>query len=164
MTVTSSQPVAPIDAQAAWQRYLEQAAERDALFETLLPANQSAIFDALATACVITLVVTFDGYGDSGQIESVTATGADGEIVLPEIGISYASPGDLNSDDPVNRKQVSLAPAIETLCYDLLRSTHAGWENNDGAFGDFTFDVAARTISLDHNDRYTAIEPYAHQW
>jgi hypothetical protein len=164
MTDPSSQPVAPIDAQAAWQRYLEQAAERDALFDTLLPDNRSAILDALASTGVVKVVVNFDGYGDSGQIESVTATGPDGEIVLPEIGISYASPGDLTSDDPVNRKQVPLAEAIETLCYDLLRQTHSGWENNDGAFGDFTFDVAARTISLDHNDRYTAIESYAHQW
>lgn len=159
-----SQPVAAIDAQAAWQRYLEQAAARDALFETLLPDNQSAIFDALASAGVVTVIVTFDGYGDSGQIESVTATGPDSEMTLPEIDIVYASPGELTSDDPVNRKPQPLAEAVETLCYDLLRSTHAGWENNDGAFGDFTFDVAARTISLDHNDRYTAIESYAHQW
>jgi hypothetical protein len=159
-----SQPVATIDAQAAWQRYLEQAAARDALFETLLPDNQSAIFDVLASAGVVTVLVTFDGYGDSGQIELITATGPDGEMTLPDLAVSYASPGDLTSEDPVNRKQMLLSDAIETLCYDLLRSTHAGWENNDGAFGDFTFDVAARTISLDHNDRYTAIESYAHQW
>lgn len=108
--------------------------------------------------------MNFDGYGDSGQIEAVTATGAHGEIALPELGITFAEPGDITSDDPVDRKQVPLSEAIEKLCYDLLRSTHAGWENNDGAFGDFTFDVAARTISLDHNDRYTAIESYAHQW
>jgi hypothetical protein len=164
MTDPSFQPVAPIDAQVAWQRYLEQAAARDALFETLLPENQSAILDSLASVGVATLIVTFDGYGDSGQIETITATGPDGEMVLPEIGISYATPGDLTSDDPVNRRQVPLTDVIETLCYDLLRSTHAGWENNDGAFGDFTFDVAARTISLDHNDRYTAIESYTHQW
>lgn len=160
----SSQAVAPIDAQASWRRYLAQTAGRDALFETLLPGNQSAIFDALASADVVTLIVEFDGYGDSGQIEAITATGPDGEMALPEFGISYASPGDLTSGDPVNRRQVPLSDAIETLCYYLLRCTHAGWENNDGAFGDFTFDVAARTISLDHNDRYTAIESYAHQW
>lgn len=164
MTDPSSQPVATIDAQAAWQRYLEKAAERDVLFDTLMPENQSAIFDALASVGIVTVLVNFDGYGDSGQIESVTAIGPDGEMVLPEIGISYASPGDITEDDPVNRKQISLAEAIETLCYDLLRSTHAGWENNDGAFGDFAFDVPTRTISLDHNDRYTAIESYAHQW
>ncbi|QMW24672.1 hypothetical protein H3309_12920 [Sandaracinobacteroides saxicola] len=122
------------------------------------------IFDALITAGIVSLVVNFDGYGDSGQIESITAMGPDGEMALPEISIAYASPARADADDPVDRQPMPLAKAVETLCYDLLRQTHAGWENNDGAFGDFTFDVAARTIGLDHNDRYTAIESYAHQW
>ncbi len=164
MIDASSQPATPIDKQAIWQRYLAQDAAREALFETLRPANQTSIFDALALAGIITLVVNFDGYGDSGQIESITATGTDGEIVLPEISIPYASPGSGDADDPINRQALPLAEAIETLCYDLLRSTHAGWENNDGAFGEFTFDMSARTISLDHNDRYTAIEAYTHEW
>jgi hypothetical protein len=85
-------------------------------------------------------------------------------MVLPEITIPYASPGRGDGDDAIDQQPLPLAEAIETLCYDLLRQTHAGWENNDGAFGDFTFDVPARTISLDHNDRYTAIESYTHQW
>lgn len=51
---------------------------------------------------------------------------------------------------------------IERLVYDLLTDTHCGWENNDGAYGDFTFDVAERTITLDHNERYTASEYSQH--
>lgn len=164
MIEPASPPASPIDAQAVWQRYLAQEAARDALFETLRPANQTAIFDALALAGVVTLVVNFDGYGDSGQIEAITATGTEGEMVLPEISIAYASPDRGDGDEAVDQRPLPLSEAIETLCYDLLRHTHAGWENNDGAFGDFTFDVTARTISLDHNDRYTAIESYAHQW
>ncbi|MBS3962852.1 MAG: hypothetical protein KGZ61_13625 [Sandarakinorhabdus sp.] len=164
MSDTSSQSAATIDANEIWQRYLEREAARDALFERLRPANQTAIFDALASAGVVTLVVNFDGFGDSGQIEAMTATGAEGEIALPETCIPYASPGRDDGDDAIDQQPLTLAEAIETLCYDLLRQTHAGWENNDGAFGDFTFDVTARTISLDHNDRYTAIGSYAHQW
>jgi hypothetical protein len=41
------------------------------------------------------------------------------------------------------------------LAYSFLRQTHEGWENNDGAFGDFTFDVAERSITLEYNERYT---------
>ena len=164
MSDPSAEPAATIDPSAIWRSYLEQEAARDALFERLRPANQTEIFDALASASVVTLVVNFDGFGDSGQIEAMTATGAEGEIVLPEISILYASPGRGDGDDAIDQQPLPLSEAIETLCYDLLRQTHAGWENNDGAFGDFTFDVAARTISLDHNDRYTAIESYAHQW
>ncbi|MGA8499789.1 MAG: DUF6878 family protein [Xanthobacteraceae bacterium] len=57
---------------------------------------------------------------------------------------------------------VSIADAIERLAYDLLERTHCGWENNDGAYGDFTFDVAERTITLDYNERYTASEYSQH--
>lgn len=164
MSDTSSQSAATVDANDIWQRYLEREAARDALFERLRPANQTAIFDALASAGVVTLVVNFDGFGDSGQIEAMTATGTDGEMAPPQISIPYASPCRGADDDAFDQQTLPLCEAIETLCYDLLRQTHAGWENNDGAFGDFTFDVTARTISLDHNDRYTAIESYTHRW
>jgi hypothetical protein len=61
-----------------------------------------------------------------------------------------------------DRSTVSIADAIERLAYDLLNDTHCGWENNDGAYGDFTFDVAERTITLDYNERYTASEYSQH--
>ena len=41
-----------------------------------------------------------------------------------------------------------------TLVYALLEQTHSGWENNDGAYGDFAFDVENRTIRLAYNERY----------
>jgi hypothetical protein len=61
-----------------------------------------------------------------------------------------------------SRSTVSIADAIERLAYDFLEQTHCGWENNDGAYGDFTFDVAERTITLDYNERYTASEYSQH--
>ena len=54
--------------------------------------------------------------------------------------------------------------AVECLAYDVLERTHGGWENNDGAYGDITFDVAERTITLDYNERYTASENYTHSF
>ena len=159
-----SQETAAADTEARWQSYLEREAARSALFETLRPINQSAIFDVLSSAGIVALVVAFDGYGDSGQIESITATGSDGEIDLPEDSIEYASPAYGDVGETVRKTTMPLVEAVETLCYDLLRQTHAGWENNDGAFGDFAFDVAARSIGLDHSERYTAIESYSHEW
>lgn len=164
MTDPTSDTSTAIDAQASWSHYLAQEAARTALFETLRPANQAAIFDTLAAAGVVTLVVSFDGYGDSGQIESLDARGTEGEIAIADASVVYASPAYGEDAGAVEGQNMPLAEAVETLCYDLLRQTHSGWENNDGAFGDFVFDVAAGTISLDHNDRYTAIESYAHQW
>ena len=57
-----------------------------------------------------------------------------------------------------------VAEAIEQLAYDLLSLTHCGWENNDGAYGEFVFDVAKQSISLEHNERYVTAELYSHSW
>lgn len=57
-----------------------------------------------------------------------------------------------------------LREIIEDVCYAALSETHGGWENNDGAYGDFTFDVPHRTITLEFNERYTATDYYEHSW
>ncbi|HEY9213030.1 MAG TPA: hypothetical protein VIQ29_09265, partial [Ancylobacter sp.] len=36
--------------------------------------------------------------------------------------------------------------------------------DGDGAYGDFTFDVEQRSISLDYNERYSATENYVHEF
>lgn len=146
---------------ADFTAYLASHAEHLRRLEECRPANIAALFDALAAAGITTVVVTFDGYGDSGQVESIDARDAEGDVSLPETMIEIGAPGD---GDATQHIAMPVREAIEELAYDLLRDTHAGWENNDGAFGDFTFDVAARTISLDHNERYTAIESYSHEW
>ena len=52
--------------------------------------------------------------------------------------------------------------AVEALAYAFLEETHGGWENNEGAFGEFTFDVAERTITLDYNERFESSEYSQH--
>ncbi len=58
---TPSTGAAPSD----WE--IKRAAQ-DRLHDALQPGNKAALFDALAAAGVTLVVVTFDGYGDSGQI------------------------------------------------------------------------------------------------
>ena len=58
---------------------------------------------------------------------------------------------------------LSLAEAFENLVYDILALKHPGWENNDGAFGELDFDVAAGTIGYTHNQRFTDIDSFDHQ-
>jgi hypothetical protein len=50
------------------------------------------------------------------------------------------------------------------MVYDFLDRTHAGWENNDGADGEFVFDVASRTVTLDYNERYTASNNFNYEF
>ena len=52
--------------------------------------------------------------------------------------------------------------AIERLAYDFLEETHGGWENNEGAYGNFLFDVTERTITLNYNERIETSEYTQH--
>ena len=54
--------------------------------------------------------------------------------------------------------------AIEILVYDVLSQKHGGWENNDGAYGEYTFDVAERTITLDYNERHMESDHSMHMF
>jgi len=57
---------------------------------------------------------------------------------------------------------IALREAIETACYDFLTQEHAGWENNDGAYGEFTIDVAERKIELECNVRFCDSTCFTH--
>ena len=145
-----------------FEHYLAEHAARTRLEAECRPANKAAVFDALALAGVATVVVIFDGYGDSGQIESVEARTADAEATLPEVSVTLVDPRwDGSGTEPLT---LSVADAIERLSYDFLQQIASGWENNDGAFGEFIFDVAARTISLDYNERMTTSESHAYEF
>jgi hypothetical protein len=125
----------------------------------LQPGNKAAVFDALATAGVTHVHVDFDGYGDSGQIEHIEFTAGDTVVGAPQAQIEIARAS--WSQNETERSLASIADAIEQLIYDILNATYGGWEDNEGAFGQFTFDVGARTITLDYNERY--IESANHQ-
>lgn len=126
----------------------------------LRTVNKTTLFDALSAAGLTTVIVSFDGYGDSGQIENVEAKAGDNAADLPSGTIEIASAAWGSTD--ITRRVQTIADAVEALAYDFLGTTHCGWENNDGAYGEFTFDVAARTITLDYNERYTSSENYTH--
>ena len=117
--------------------------------------NKPVVFDILAATGITSVTVDFDGEGDSGQIESVIACVGATRVELPTTPVTLQHVS-WNRDALSNRTE-PLREAIETLCYDYLEQTHAGWENNDGAFGSFTFDVDNRTIELEFNGRYTDI-------
>jgi hypothetical protein len=157
MTNASDFPSVVDSAPSDWET---KRAAQDRLHAELQPLNKAALFEALSAAGVTLVVVSFDGYGDSGQIENVEVKAGDTVAPMPEYTIEIA---DAVWDQPApNRTTISIADAIERLVYDLLNDTHCGWENNDGAYGDFTFDVAERTITLDYNERYTASDYSQH--
>jgi hypothetical protein len=140
----------PIFDIAAWE---QKQQEHNRRFDELLLANKTALFDALASVGIEIVDVNFDGYGDSGQIESIEAKDGDNVIELPTTQIEIATP--VWNSPEIHRQAMTVHDAIEHFVYELLRKTHDGWENDDGAYGGFTFDAADRTITLDYHERYT---------
>jgi hypothetical protein len=64
----------------------------------------------------------------------------------------------------IEMRQLSLEDVVEQLAYDFLSDTHGGWENNDGAYGEFCFDAGARCIHLEFNERFTSSELFTHDF
>ncbi|AFK54061.1 DUF6878 family protein [Tistrella mobilis] len=146
-----------------YSAYLAREAERDRLAAELLPANKAALFGALEAAGIVIVLVTFDGCGDSGQIESVEARDAhNNDVALPADAIEIAK-APWEGTEP-ERQRLPVHGAIEEMAYRFLEQTHGGWEDNEGAYGEFTFDVAARTITLEYNERFIDTEYSEHEF
>ncbi len=157
MTDTSATTPEPAALLSDWEMKAVAHAKLEAELFTL---NKGALLSALALAGVTRVVVSFDGYGDSGQIENVEVqVGAD-QVAMPTAAIEIAE-AVWDQAEP-KRSTVGIAEAVESLAYDVLEKTHSGWENSDGAFGDVIFDAEEETITLYYNERYTASENYTH--
>jgi hypothetical protein len=113
--------------------------------------NKHAVFDALAAANVTEVIADFDGEGDQGQIDSVIALSGDDRAELPTTTVTIRQSS--WHDTEAVATEINIEEALETLCYGYLEETHGGWENNEGGYGEFRFDVAKRTIKLEFNGR-----------
>ncbi len=110
LQVTMSDIVAEIEAEKS-----QRAALR--------PANKSAVFAALAGAGIATVIVSFDGYGDSGQIDSIDARdAANTNVPLPDQTISIVA---IVWGQSAPESRPMLTEAIEHLVYDALSETTA---------------------------------------
>ena len=159
MSETSDTDAKPIPPLSAWEML---SALRIQLEVEIFQTNKVTLFSALERAGVTKIVITFDGYGDSGQIEDVQAKAGDDDITMPNAMIEFATT--VWGQPEPERSSVTVATAVESLTYDALERTHGGWENNDGAYGAIIFDVADYSITLDYNERYTASENYTHSF
>jgi hypothetical protein len=97
------------DITAAYERHRKSLAEAN-------ERNKIVVFDALAAAGITAVTVEFDGEGDSGQIEAVTACTGEMHVTLP------ATPMTLHrtcwQKDILTTAETPLSEAIEALCYD----------------------------------------------
>ena len=137
---------------AAYEQHAKSLAEANEV-------NKNAVFAALKAESITIVTVRFDGAGDSGQIQEVTAETASGPIALPDVQIEmqHASWG-----GKMTNRTMQLRDAIDELCFDYLSQEHGGWENNDGGEGEFTFRVENSSIYLEFVQFYTESTTHSH--
>jgi len=131
--------------------------------EEVAPANKAALFEALATAGIHTVVVTFDGCGDAGQIENFDAFTNDNVVTpLPDATVAFT---EIVWDGLQGlTQQRGIEDVIETMANAFLAQTHEGWENGDGAYGEFTFTLDGQTITLEYNERHMESDYHCHEF
>jgi len=126
--------------------------------------HANLLFDTLAQTKVSSIEVSFEGCGDSGQIEAVDYTDTNGkgidEAYLDKVIVKGSEKTSYHQWDE-KKKQMVLTEAtegnvreiIEEICYDKLGASHGGWELNEGSYGTFYFDVSTRKVRLEYNER-----------
>ena len=145
---------------AAYEAKVQAAAK---LAAEILPRNKQIMFDALAAAQIAVVVVNFDGSGDSGQFDEPAGfTGENAEVAVPQESIEIETV-DFHAG-LITRQTTTVREFIEMLGYDFLEATHSGWEDGEGAYGEFRFTLADRTIALEYNERYIDCHSHEHQF
>jgi hypothetical protein len=129
----------------------------------ILPHNKEVLFDTLAAAGIDYVTIGFDGSGDSGQFDAPMGFDAENrEVVIPTGDITVKSV-DFDTG-AVSEVTVTVGDYIVTMAYDFLEETHDGWEDGEGAHGEFRFLLSDRTITLDCSERYIEYNHYEHEF
>jgi hypothetical protein len=143
--------------------YEARCTKAAALAAEILPHNKQVLFDALSAAGIDVVTVEFDGSGDSGQFEAPAGFDAENtEVAIPagEITVKVVD----FETGTIREQTTTPREYIETLAYDFLESTHSGWEDGEGANGEFRFSLSERTITLDYNERYVDYTHHEHEF
>lgn len=130
---------------------LESYERQRKLRRSLYPQNKDTILYALHFASITLVLVTFDGEGDSGQIEKIIGMRGETAAELPKIKLRYQRAVWGEKEPEIS--ELLLEDAIEALCYDLLEDEHDGWEINEGSFGEFCINVAKHGVTLEFSAR-----------
>jgi hypothetical protein len=123
--------------------------------------NAKALFDTLADTKVVSIEATFDGCGDSGQINDIFFLDHRGKgLACPKLVVKGSHQGYHHEWDEKKKEFVEVgggegdvSKVVEEICYDRLAAYHPGWEINGGSCGTFRFDVLNRKIELEFNQR-----------
>ena len=114
-----------------------------------LPKYKTALCKLLHAAGAVKVMIEYDSEGDSGQIDDVTMYDARGAHLADKPLSASAQ----RTFSKLHLFKNTLCGALESFAWELLASHHAGFEDNEGAFGTITLNVAKQTAEIEHNAR-----------
>lgn len=127
-------------------------------YERFYRHNLQRVLPVLRELGTERVCVSFDGSGDSGSIWDIGFTP---ELAGAEPLVSIRTSTREFDNDTRSWRRIAgdedkpLQEAISELTYDYLEETNVDWYNNDGGYGELTIDVAAGTVAIDVNQRFT---------
>ena len=103
--------------------------------------------------------ISYDGMGDSGQIEEIAIEGGGpgrrptSEPILNEVFEDEEGP--IETRDYANQKMIpaTYEEALQDIVYSYLEACSPGWEINEGSYGTFIITPGEGTLEIDHYQR-----------
>ncbi|WP_409562272.1 hypothetical protein RLW55_00890 [Hyphomicrobium sp. B1] len=139
----------------AEQHYLDLALK--------IESRKTAIFAAMKALLLESIVVTYDGESDEGQIESITGSRYPAGYVPTNTDADLAAlvDVDLTGTPAVAASAYDFFPNLhelaEDLAWNLIEMHDAGFEDNDGGYGEITFDAATGKVRMEINRRFVDV-------
>lgn len=115
------------------------------------------LFDLLKKEKVKTFSVSFDGAGDSGQLEQIELNDKILKKKVEGVKIPAGTQWGPDGKTQLWEDAKTIENVIESVCYEVLEQVCGGWEIDEGSYGGFLFDVKERKVTLDFNERITEV-------
>jgi hypothetical protein len=119
-------------------------------------AAKEAFCPILLAHGIATVVISYDGAGDDGQISEVSGFSADNtDIPIPAVSCQRHQT-DFHGNVTIDES--NLDDALQAFAEEALATFHRGWEDGDGACGEIKIDTATQSATLEHNIRVMDFE------
>lgn len=105
---------------------------------------KAEMLNALRSLGIQTVIITYNGEGDDGQMEEITVDHAHTAALDVAVAVDLCGDG-----EPLSRP---LRDVLDDFGWQVLDLYHCGFEINDGGHGTITIDVANGKVTLDHNE------------
>lgn len=126
--------------------------------DPVLTHNRTALLDALRAADATSAVISYSGYGDSGNANEISIRNADGGEINGTATVTVMQARSRYVEGKWETSHVlvdqSLRDALGAFADHAVGLYHPGFGNNEGGDGEITFDCAESTITMDHRDLY----------